>query len=293
MIKKGDKIALIAPSGWFSKDDLNPSLRWFENQGLKPVIMPHAYDLDLYAAGTPQNRASDINEAFFNQDIKALFCIRGGAGSLKTLDYLDYDMIKKNPKPIFGLSDSTALQNAVLTKTGNISYTGFLPIYDFKENTLDQTIEQCMLDVFQNKPVLYQQFEPLRRGCAEGVLVGGCLSVFISLCGSQYFPSLKNKIILIEDVGEKTYRLDLMLEQLKMQKDFKDVQGFIFGKFNKCEIADIGDGTVDEIIKRFVSEVDKPAVYNFPYGHIKTRVLMPIGQKIKIETDRAITSLSL
>ena len=293
MLQKGDQIALIAPSGWFSKDDLDFSLKWFENQGLKPIIMPHAYDLDLYAAGTPQNRADDINSAFANQNIKALFCIRGGAGSLKTLDYLDYNIIKNNPKPIFGLSDSTALQNAVYTKTGNISYTGFLPIYDFKDSVLDKTIEQSMLHIFQNKPFLYEQFEPLRKGSVQGVLVGGCLSVFLSLCGSQYFPSLKNKIILIEDVGEKTYRLDLMLEQLKMQKDFNSVQGFIFGKFNKCEMADIGDGTVDEIIKRFVRDVDKPAVFNFPYGHIKTRVLMPIGQEIKIETDRAITPIVL
>ncbi len=283
-LKKGDKIALIAPSGCFEKKDLQNSITWFKKQGLKPVISKHAYDVCFYAAGKAVDRAYDINEAFKNKDIKAIFCIRGGAGSLKVLDFLDYDIIKKNKKPIFGLSDSTALQNAIYTKTKNISYTGFLPIYDFKNTVLDKQLEQSLINILQGQSFCYHQFDVLKDGYAQGNIVGGCLSVFLSLAGTPYFPNLKDKIILIEDIGEKTYRIDLMLEQIKMQKGFNQAKALIFGQFENCPLADEGDGQIIDIIQNFVKDIDIPVIYNFPYGHIKSRLIMPIGQKVIINT---------
>lgn len=291
LFKKNDKIALVAPSGWFKKQDLNNALKWFEKQNLKPVIMPNAYHVDFYAAGTPKERAHDINQAFSNPEIKALFCIRGGAGSLKILDFLDYDLIKKNKKPIFGLSDSTALQNAIYTKTKNPSYTGFLPIYDFKTNALDSTLEQCLLNIFNLKPIVYRGFDVLNGGNVQGTLLGGCLSVFMSLAGTPYFPNLKDKILILEDIGEKTYRLDLMLAQLKMQKNFHQLKAVIFGKFENCQIADEGDGNVQDVLQNFAKDVHFPVVCNFNYGHIKSRFVLPIGQKVTLKTDCLTISL--
>jgi len=291
LLQKGDKIALVAPSGWFKKQDLDNALKWFEKQNLKPVIMPHAYNVDFYAAGTPKERALDINQAFSNPEIKALFCIRGGAGSLKILDFLDYDLIQKNKKPIFGLSDSTALQNAIYTKTKNLSYTGFLPIYDFKTNALDSMIERCLINIFNSKPISYPNFNVLHDGNVKGTLLGGCLSVFMSLAGTPYFPNLKNKILILEDIGEKTYRLDLMLAQLKMQKNFHQIKAIIFGQFENCPIADDGDGSVQDVIENFAKDVDFPVVCNFNYGHIKSRFVLPIGQKVTLKTDCLTISL--
>lgn len=283
MLKKGDQIALVAPSGCFEKKDLKNGVAYLKSLGLKPVLMPHALDKYYYAAGTPQNRAKDINEAFLNKKIKALFCIRGGAGSSHILQFLDYDMIKKNKKPVFGLSDSTALQNALYAKAGVVSYTGFLPIYDFKDGPLNKKIDQSLNDVIKGKKIKYHEFDVLNEGLMEGVVVGGCLSVLMLLCGTPYFPNLKNKILLLEDVSEKTYRVDLMLEQLRTQKGFKNIKGIIFGQFLNCTPSDETDGTIDEVIKNFALKTNKPVVYNFPYGHIKERVLVPIGQKIKIK----------
>ena len=238
MLKNGDEIALIAPSGFFYKKDLKNGIAFLKSLGFKPKVMPHAYDIFYYAAGTPQNRAKDINDAFKNKKIKALFCIRGGAGSSHVLDYLDYDLIKKNKKPVFGLSDSTALQNALYTKSKNISYTGFLPIYDLKEGTLNPTLKKSLNSVISSEKTTYKKFNVINKGVMEGVVVGGCLSVFTLLCGTPYFPNLKNKILLIEDVGEKTYRIDLMLEQLRQQRNFDQIQGIIFGSFLNCLPAD-------------------------------------------------------
>lgn len=283
ILKKDDQIAFIAPSGWFCKNDLNKSLLWFEKQELKPVISKHAYDTCFYEAGTSENRAQDINEAFSNPDIKAIFCVRGGAGSLKVLDKINYDIVRQNPKPVFGLSDSTALQNALYTKTNNVSYTGFLPIYDFKTEKLNSLIENSLLDIFKGKPFISKQFNIINKKNSQGTLVGGCLSVFTSLCGTPYFPDLEGKIILIEDIGEKTYHIDLMLHQLKLQKGFDKVKGFIFGSFENCAVSEEGDGTIDDIIHRFAKETDVPIVCNFPYGHIKNRVILPIGKEIKMD----------
>lgn len=283
MLKKGDKIALVAPSGCIQKDDLKNGIAFFKSLGLKPCVMPHAFETFYYTAGTPQNRAEDINNAFKDKEIKAIFCIRGGAGSSQILDFLDYEIIKKNKKPVFGLSDSTALQNALYTKTKNVSYTGFLPIYDLKEGQINEKLKKSLTDVIFGKKQEYKEFNVLNKGVMEGVVVGGCLSVFNLLCGTKYFPNLKNKILLIEDVGEKTYHIDLMLEQLKMQKGFDQIQGVIFGGFLNCNPSDETDGSVEDVIKNFALKINKPVVYNFPYGHIKERVLLPIGKKIKIK----------
>ncbi|MBR1914844.1 MAG: LD-carboxypeptidase [Alphaproteobacteria bacterium] len=285
MIKKGDKVAFVSPSSWLDQKALKYALEWFEKKGIKVVFSSHIFDVDGYGAGDEKNRADDINKAFADKDIKAIFCTRGGAGSLKVLKYLDYRMIKKSLKPVFGLSDSTALQNALYAKTGLVSYTGFLPAYDFKQKEPDKVLEKSLLDVFNGKKIKYKNFDVLNDGEAQGELVGGCLSVFASLCGTEYFPDLKEKILLLEDVGEKTYRIDLMLEQIRLQKGFDKVKGIIFGIFEKCEPADEGDETVDEIIKKFACKADIPVVCGFNYGHIKSRVLMPIGQKIRLKTQ--------
>ena len=282
MLNKGDKIAFIAPSGWFEQNDLRQGLAWFENQGFKPVISKNAYDRCFYEAGTSENRAEDIHQAFLNPDIKAIFCIRGGAGALNVLDKIDYDIIRQNPKPVFGLSDSTALQNALFTKANNISYTGFLPIYDFKSGAISPLTEKSLLNILHGVPFSTNQFDIINNKDSEGTLVGGCLSVFTSLCGTPYFPNLEDKIILIEDVGEKTYHIDLMLQQLKLQKGFNKIKGLIFGSFENCIEADIGDGQIDDIIHRFVKNLDVPVVYNLAYGHIKDRLILPIGKKIRM-----------
>lgn len=286
MLKEGDKVAFVSPSGWIEKKALVYALNWFEKQGLTVVFGRHAFDVDGYEAGKAKDRAADINEAFADESIKALFCTRGGAGSLKVLKYLDYEMIKNHKKPVFGLSDSTALQNALYAKTGLVSYTGFLPAYDFKSPVPDYILEQSLLQVFGSKSQTYGLFNTLNEGVAEGVLVGGCLSVFALLFGTEYMPDLEDKILVLEDVGEKTYRIDLMLEALKLQKGFDKVRAIIFGAFTNCLEADEGDGTVDEILKKFASSVTVPVVKDFEYGHIKMRFLLPIGGRIYLKTQK-------
>lgn len=285
LLRAGDKIALAAPSGFIAQESIKTGALWLEKQGFELEFMPHVFARCHYTAGTDFERADDVNEAFARSDIKAIFCVRGGAGSSKILPYLDYALIKKNRKPVFGLSDSTALQNALFTCSGNVSYTGFLPIFDFKNGSLDEKINQSLNMVFTGREQKASGGKCLNNGSAQGIMVGGCLSVLNYLCGTPYFPSLQGKILLIEDVGEKTYRIDLMLNQLKSQKDFSGLKGIVFGQFLNCVEADEGDGSVAEIIADFARDLDIPVITEFPYGHVASRYVLPIGKKVCLDAD--------
>ena len=292
ILKSGDKIGFIAPSCCLKDKDLSSSINYFNSLGLEVVLADDIYSDYRYMGGTDKKRATDINTMFENQEIKAIFCVRGGAGALRLLPYLDYELISKSKKPIFGLSDSTVLQNALITKTKNPSYTGFLPLYDIKENGINKTLDTSL------KSILFNDKHNITSGCCQnqgstsGIIIGGCLSVLLSLCGTPYFPDLKDKIILIEDDDEKTYRIDLMLNQLKLQKNFDKIKGIIFGSFTNSKIIDTEDGTVDDCIADFTKDLNIPIIKNFEYGHIPSRYIIPLGINVELISSTSKCSIS-
>ena len=292
LLKTGDKIGFIAPSCCLKDKDLTPSINYFNSLGLEVVVADNIYSEYRYMAGTDIKRAQDINQMFKDTSIKTIFCVRGGAGALRLLPYLDFDLISKNQKPIFGLSDSTVLQNALISKVNNPSFTGFLPLYDIKDTFLNQTLENSLKStLFDNKHHINSGSSVI-DGTTTGVIVGGCLSTFLSLCGTPYFPDLKNKIILIEDDDEKTYRIDLMLNQLKLQKNFNKIKGLIFGSFTDSKIIDPEDGSTDDCINDFVKDLNIPVIKNFEYGHTPTRYILPLGIKVKLTATKQECSIS-
>lgn len=282
LLRKKDTIGLIAPSVGLQNKDLTPAIAYFKKLGLQVKLASNLNSEYRYMAGTDQERADSINQMFKDQTVKALFCIRGGAGSTRILDMLNYKLIKENPKPIIGLSDSTALQNALFTKTKTPSLTGFLPLYDFKNKDIDPLVSSSLEDaLFADKHNINAGSCHI-SGTAKGTLVGGCLSVLCYLCGTPYFPNLKGKILLLEDIGEKTYKIDLMLNQLKQQKNFKYLKGIIFGNFIDCPITSPEDGNITDCINDFTSGLNIPVVTDFTYGHIASRYILPLGLPVTL-----------
>lgn len=281
-LKSGDCVGLIAPSSKIDKGDFNPFIKALSDLGIR-VIKPKGLTSSYrYMAGTDKKRADDVMEMFANEKVKAIICARGGAGSTRILDKLDYQFIKSHTKPIIGFSDSTALQNALISRSDNPALTGFLPLYDTREGILDSFMFSELKDtLLGNKQKIISGIS-LNSGECSGKIVGGCLSVLTLLCGTPYFPKLKNKILLLEDTNEKTYRIDLMLNQIKQQPDFKQLKGIIFGKFNNCEISDIADGTIDDCINDFIKDIAAPVIKDFSYGHIPQRQIIPLGIKVKL-----------
>lgn len=292
ILKKGDKIGIIAPSVGLKDKDIAPTIDYFKKIGLKPILANNLTKDYRYMAGSDKERANSINKFFKNTDIKALFCLRGGAGATRILDLLDYNIIKQNKKPIFGLSDSTAIQNALISKANLISYTGFLPLYDLERENINKTLQTSLENtLFTNNQKIISG-SCLKKGECKGKIVGGCLSVLTYLCGTQYFPNLTGKILLLEDIGEKTYKIDLMLNQLKQQKNFNKLKAIIIGQFHNCIISDKEDGTIEDCIKDFTNGLNIPIITNFAYGHIKERYVIPLNKTVTLKSTNKECSIS-
>lgn len=281
-LKKGDTVGIIAPSVGLMGRDIEPTLKYFNQLGLNVILASNIKKTYRYMAGNDSERAEQINKMFKNKKIKALFCLRGGAGATRMLDYLDYDLIKENRKPIVGLSDSTAIQNALFSRCGNPALTGFLPLYDIRDEGINDVVDGALKNSLFLDNNSVKSGRSLVCGKAKGKIVGGCLSVLLYLCGTKYFPNLAGKILLLEELGEKTYKIDMMLNQLKQQKGFDKLKGIILGKFENCQIVDKEDGSVEDCIKDFVADLDIPIVTDFEYGHVPSRYVLPLGINVNL-----------
>lgn len=287
ILHHGDKVGIISPSRWLKgADDLTLGLQYLKDKGLQPILGQHIFDNWRYMAGTIENRVSDIMEFYKNPEIKAIFCTGGGDGSQYLLPHLDYNIIKQNPKPIFGHSDNNALQLGIISQTQQTCYTGFVLVYDFRYGKIEPLTAHSFDNIINNKQTIATGGECVHEGIAEGKLIGGCLSLFRNLCGTPYFPDLKDCILLFEDEEEPTYKLDLMLQQISKQKSFDKIKGIIFGHFENCPIRRSDDGHIDDMINYFAQNLDIPIIKNFPYGHGIDHYILPLGGHCKLNANR-------
>ncbi len=285
-LKPNDKIGIISPSSFTSnKQAVECGLAYLRSLGFTPVLGDHIYDTFRYMAGTAEDRVADLHRFFADPEIKAIVCTSGGTGSQYMLPLIDYELIRKNPKPIFGFSDNTALQLSIYAQTKVASCTGFSLKYDFKTGKIDPLVEQSLQQIFNDQKLDLHYGQTVNKGQAEGILLGGCLSLLRNLCGTAFYPDLSNTILLIEDVSEKTYKIDLMLQQLTQCPNFDKVKGIVFGEFADSEIVDPEDGSIDDIIDEFCKNLNIPVIKNFPYGHTPSRVVLPIGVPVRLDAD--------
>ena len=285
-LKSGDKIALIAPSAQIGNiEKIQKGINFLTSLGLQTIFAPHLYNIRRYMAGTDKERADDVHWAFSNPEIKAVFCVRAAAGAARILPYIDFNLIKKNKKPLIGFCDNAALMLALNKKSGIISWNGFLPTYDFREASLDPLVKKSLLDLMSGNSFSITSGKSLRTGSAEGVFLCSNLSVLMKLAGTPYFPDLRGKILLIEDIHERLHKIDLMLQQLKQQPHFDSLKGIIFGNFTDCT-GDEEDGTLDDCLADFLYGTKFPAVKDFNFGHTTSRYVLPLGAKAYFSADK-------
>ena len=283
-LNSGDKIGLVSPSRSVSKEDIARGVAYLQSLGFEVETAPHAFDKFRFMAGTPQARAEDLMMMYQDKSIKAIFATSGGDGAQYLPPLLDWKIIAKNPKPLVGLSDTTALQNAIYAKTKQVSFTGLTLNYDFRSGELDKCLDKSLKTILFGNAFAYKSGKAMIKGKARGVLVGGCLSLLRNLCGTEFFPDLSGKILLIEDVEEPTYKIDLMLQQISQCKGFNQLKGIVFGKFLDCTIRRKEDGNINEVIKFFCQGLDIPAIYDFDYGHNFKRYMLPLGAMVEIDS---------
>lgn len=251
---------------------------WFQRQGLPVICAEHLFNADRFLAGTDEERAQDIHDLFSNPKVDLLIALKGGYGSGRLLDLLDYDLIKKHPKPLIGFSDTTALQLGLYAKTGLISYTGLSPRRDITETGVDMLIEQSFKMYRADKSFSVALQAMGQPQTVKGTLIGGTLSLVDELIGTPYQPDFTDKILFLEDVAEEPYKIDRMLTHLRLVGVFNQVKAVLFGDFYKCVSSDKNDGTMQDVLNDLHARVPNTPMYQgLNYGHGPSRLLLPIG----------------
>ena len=292
----GDTIALISPASTpQTSEKISKSVRYFEQLGYHVVLGKHIEKERGYLAGTDKERLDDLHKMISNKSVGAIFFIRGGYGSIRLLPYIDYKLIQRNPKIIVGYSDATAIFQAIYKKTGLQSlFFGPMPGVDIW-NGFDPFAEECMWrSLTSNKAY---GILPSAKGeiklsgknkfeSVEGRMFGGNLTVFSSIMGTPYIPSLKDQILFFEDVGEAPYRIDRYLAQLKAAGVLDSAKAILLGQFSDC---DPEKGklslTTEQVFKDYFSKLNIPVLSNLPFGHIPRQWTIPLGGKMKIEKN--------
>lgn len=299
MLKKilpGSTIAVIAPAFSVNPDKLKAGMKYLEGKGynIKPAkSLSNSWG---YFSADDDQRAREINDNFADSEVSAIICARGGWGTLRLLDKLDYELISKNPKALVGYSDITTLQLAIWHKSRIPSISGPMVAVEMA-NDLTKVTEKYFWEQLENDSKDYtiqlDQFiniEFLKEGSCVGVLLGGCLSLISHQLGTPYMPNVENSILFIEDIGEDVYKIDRYLAHLKQNGVFQKIKGLIIGEFLDCEDNSKPNFTIRELFSHYISEINGPIIYNFPYGHSMEKVSLPIGMLGKFDsTSRKFT----
>jgi muramoyltetrapeptide carboxypeptidase len=311
-LKKGGTVALIRPA--------SPSFDYKENEvaaeivaslGFVPKLTENAGKKLGYLAGTDAERAADLNAAFADPKVDAVWCIGGGYGTSRILPVLDYETIRKNPKILCGYSDITALLNSIHRLTGLVTFHGptgtemqsDYTLAGFKKvltraGAAGRVAEPPPFKASEGHVDVENRIYKLAPGKGKGRLVGGNISVFSTLVGTPFEPELKGRILFLEEVGEEPYRIDRWLTQFLLTGKLSGLVGVALGKFHDCGPRDYkpgGDGlgtwTWQEVCKDRLGKLGIPVVANLVFGHVPDKATLPLGVMAELDGDAGTLTL--
>jgi muramoyltetrapeptide carboxypeptidase len=286
-LQKGDKIGIISPAGKIDPEKVGIAVRKIEDAGYKVVLGNHVFDEQNQFAGSDMNRLCDFQLMLDDPEIKAIICARGGYGSVRILEHLDFDLFIRNPKWIIGYSDITVFHSYLNNILGVESLHATMPINfsaDRVENKSVLTLFQSLKGKFEDYEISSHQLN--RTGITEGELIGGNLSILYSLRGTEMDFETHGKILFIEDVGEELYHLDRMMQNLKIGGKLSELQGLIVGGMSDMKAGNPDFGkTAYEIILESIEKYTYPVVFDFPAGHIKENWTLPFGRFLKLDVN--------
>ena len=281
-LQKGDTVAIVATARKNVDDNLKPAIDLLKNWGLE-VKIGSTIGLDLnQLAGTDEQRAKDFQDQLDNPNIKMIWCVRGGYGTVRMIDLLDFSKFKQHPKWIVGFSDVTVLHSHLNTM-GYQSIHGIMPVTVAKATS--EAKESLRIALFGKERLEYDlEPHPMNKfGNAKGELVGGNLSILYSLFGSPSAIDCNDKILFIEDLDEYLYHIDRMMMNLKRNGCLESIKGILVGGMTKMRDNDIPWGKdALQIIQDVTAKYNVPIIYNFPAGHIKDNRALPFGSQISI-----------
>ncbi|WP_087973616.1 S66 peptidase family protein [Oceanobacillus rekensis] len=287
-LKKGDTIGVIAPAGPPDIEKLNRAIPFFEKMGLHIKLGKNIKEVYGYLAGTDEQRLEDFHDMIADEDVKAIIFARGGYGTGRLASQIDYDLIKRNPKIIWGYSDISYLHTAIRQKTDLITFHGPMLASDIAKDEFDEFTGQLFQQLFEPTRLIYcEKLNPLKEyaaGIVEGQLVGGNLSLLVSTLGTPYEMDTKDKIVLLEDIGEEPYRVDSMLNQLRLAGKLTEAAGFIIGDFAEAESNLKLSLTIEQVFQDYFTDFTGPVLSGFKIGHCIPNFSVPLGAIAKLST---------
>jgi muramoyltetrapeptide carboxypeptidase len=304
----GDTVMFIAPAGPPKKDEVLSAKQRIEDRGYKVKMRDDLFNVEGYLAGTDQRRAEELMEAFLDDEVDGVLCVRGGYGCMRILDQLDFDKIRQHPKVLLGFSDVTALHAALQAKAGLVSFHGPGPASglgsekgptDFTAASLCQAIESdesasaggdATNDYTIEVPDSVAKVAAYGAGKATGRLVGGNLSLISALEGTPYAIDCRDAILLIEDVNEAPYRIDRMLAQLKLAGKLAQIRGAVLGQFTtefvrEDKLTDDARFDTNGVLAQYFKDAGIPVLVNYPIGHHDQNATVPLGAQVEIDAD--------
>ena len=294
-LKKGDEIRIIAPSGSLTRvrtDVLERSLAYLDENGFRVTYSTNCREMDSFSSSSVEARAADLHEAFADPDVKAVMACIGGFNVNQILPYIDYDLIRANPKILCGYSDITALLNAVYARTGLVTYhaphlaaLGFLREREYTHKYLTA----CLMNedpVSVTPSETAGSYTVLQEGTCEGEIAGGNLCTLNLLQGTPYMPDLRDKVLFIEDdniMGDYfPYEFDRNLQSLLQVSGAESVRGIVFGRFDEsCRLT---EDTIRAIVKGKVP-AGIPVVFGTDFGHVFPMISFPVGGRVKLSAN--------
>jgi muramoyltetrapeptide carboxypeptidase len=281
-LQKGDQIGLISTARKVSLSELNFSIKRIEEWGYKVVFSEYLFEQDNQFGGTDEQRAKGLQQMINNPEIKAILCVRGGYGTVKIIDNIDFSVLQKSPKWIMGYSDVTVLHSH-LHQLSIASIHCSMPI-NFENNS--PLSLSSIRSALKGEPIAYQtESHPLNiNGKAKAQLIGGNLSILYSLCGSQSDIDTEGKILFLEDLDEYLYHIDRMITNLKRNNKLANLAGLIVGGMTKMHDNEVPYGkNANQIILDAVKEYTYPVCFDFPAGHLKNNLCLKFGVSANLE----------
>lgn len=293
----GSRIGVLAPAGSVKKASLGRGIQAIRKLGYRVSLSGKIFERVGYLAGDDRIRALVLNQMFANPDIDAIICARGGFGSIRILDQVDYATVRKNPKVFVGFSDITLLHLAIHRFSNLVTFHGPMVAVDFR-NLSNYNQKYFLTAVASPGPIgkitnskELGRWKAIAEGNASGPILGGNLTLITRLLGTKYEPDFRNKILFLEDLNEDIYKIDGMLAQLKLAGILKTVKGVILAEFVKCVPSKKASFTLEEVFQQYFASARYPVIYPVSGGHGEDKITIPLGVKVSINTQKRIFSI--
>jgi muramoyltetrapeptide carboxypeptidase len=294
-LKKGDTIGITCPAGYMPKQKAQTCIETLQQWGFEVMVgKTLGSKSDNYFSGNDEERKNELQAMLDDSNIKAILCGRGGYGTGRIIDGLDFTKFKKNPKWIIGFSDITVL-HCHLNRHLKVAAIHAPMAAAFNEEEYKNDYVQSLYKMITGKKVKYKcAIHPFNKpGIAMGELVGGNLALFTHLIGTASDIDTKNKILFLEDIGEQLYNIDRMMYQLKRSGKLKNLAGLVFGGFTDLKDTERSFGkNIDEILKEIINEYDYPVCYHFPVSHERENYALKVGGTYQLKVSKKMVQLS-